>query len=239
MSEPDQQSRHDDARMPAPREPVFNLPAIVVGSMGLCIAFHLIRSYLLSPEQDFGLLLRAAFIPLRYSGEFEIDIYALTTPVSYAFLHGSLAHLVINMIWLAAFGSPLANRLGAARFAMFWVVSALAAAGLHYALHPLDPAPLVGASGAISGMMGAAARYGFQIDRSAAGAAFGGRTLPIAMVFRSRTVVTFLLVWMAINLASGFISFVPGEENRIAWEAHVGGFLVGFLAIQYFEPRHA
>lgn len=232
-----QQDQDDEADTPPSREPVFNLPSIVVAAMGLCVALHLIRLYLLSPEEDFGLLLRAAFIPLRYSGEFEIDVYALTSPISYAFLHGSVAHLLINMIWLAAFGSPLANRLGAVRFTAFWVVSALAAAALHYALHPLDHAPLVGASGAISGMMGAAARFGFQIDHSTGRAAFGGRTLPVAMVFRSRTVVTFLLVWMAINLVSGFISFVPGEESRIAWEAHVGGFLVGFLAIQYFEPR--
>jgi hypothetical protein len=63
----------------------------VVAAMGLCFALHLIRLYLLSPEEDFGLLLRAAFIPLRYSGEFEIDVYALTSPISYAFLHGSVA----------------------------------------------------------------------------------------------------------------------------------------------------
>jgi membrane associated rhomboid family serine protease len=233
----EQQDQDDEAATPPSREPVFNLPPIVVASIGLCVLLHLVRLYILSPDQDFGLLLRAAFIPIRYSGQFEIDIYALTSPITYAFLHGSVAHLVINMIWLAAFGSPLANRLGAARFTLFWVASALAAAALHYAVHPMDNGPLVGASGAISGMMGAAARFGFQIDRAQGRAAFAGPTLPVAMVFRSRTVVTFLMIWMAINLVSGVIGFAPGEENNIAWEAHVGGFLVGFLAIQYFEPR--
>lgn len=232
-----QQEQVDEAQTPPSREPVFNLPAIVVAAMALCVVLHLIRYYLLSPEQDFGLLLRTAFIPIRYSGEFEIDIYALTSPISYSFLHGSVAHLLINMIWLAAFGSPLANRIGTFRFSMFWVVSALAAAALHYVVHPLDVAPLVGASGAISGMMGAAARFGFRIDHSAGRAAFAGHIVPISKVFRSRTVVTFLLVWFAINLASGLFNFVPGEEGQIAWEAHIGGFLVGFFAIQYFEPR--
>ena len=52
-----------------------------------------------------------------------------------------------------------------------------------------------------------------------------GRDLP-----PSATVVTFLLVWFAINLASGLFNFVPGEEGQIAWEAHIGGFLVGFGA---------
>lgn len=232
-----QQEKIDDPQTPSSREPVFNLPAIVVAAIGLCVVLHLIRLYLLTPEQDFGLLLRAAFIPIRYSGEFDIDIYALTSPVSYAFLHGSFAHLLINMIWLAAFGSPLANRIGTLRFVLFWVVSALAAAALHYGVHPLDVAPLVGASGAISGMMGAAARFGFQIDHSAGRAAFAGPIVPVLKVFRSRTVVTFLLIWFAINLASGLFTLVPGEEGQIAWEAHIGGFLVGFLAIQCFEPR--
>jgi membrane associated rhomboid family serine protease len=236
LDQPMQNEQADEAQTPPSREPVFNMPAIVVAAIALCVVVHLIRFYLLTPEQDFGLLLRAAFIPIRYSGEFEIDVYALTSPISYAFLHGSIAHLLINMIWLAAFGSPLANRLGTLRFTIFWLVSAVAAAALHYALHPLDAAPLVGASGAISGMMGAAARFGFQIDHSAGPAAFAGRILPVSQVFRSRTVVTFLLVWFAINLASGLFSFVPGEEGQIAWEAHIGGFLVGFLAIQYFEP---
>ena len=129
--------------------------------------------------------------PVRYSGQYDIDIYAFTTPFTYAFLHGGLAHLAINMVWLAAFGSPLANRLGTLRFALFWVVTALAAAGLHWAIYPLDPAPLVGASGAISGMMGAAARFGFNMDRRSGRAAFAGPALPVSEVLRSRNVDDF------------------------------------------------
>ena len=64
------------------------------------------------------------------------------------------------MITTAAFGSPLANRIGALRFVTFWIATSVAAAGLHYVLHMTDQSPLVGASGAISGMMGAAARFG-------------------------------------------------------------------------------
>ena len=120
---------------------------------------------MLDADQDFELLVYAAFIPIRYSGQFPLDLYAFTSPVTYSLLHGGWAHLAINMIWLAAFGSPLANRLGAARFVLFWVATSIAAAALHYVLHMTDQSPLVGASGAISGMMGAAARFGFRIDR--------------------------------------------------------------------------
>ena len=189
-------------------------------------------------EQDFGLLVRAAFIPIRYSGAFPIDVYAFTSPVSYSLLHGSIAHLAVNMIWLAAFGSPLANRIGPMRFILFWVVTSIAAAGLHYVLYMTSQAPLIGASGAISGMMGAAARFGFRIDRSSGRPAFGGPVLPISTVLRMRGTVAFLAVWMVINLVTGLVGFVPGEESQIAWEAHIGGFVVGFFFVSSFDRRH-
>lgn len=219
------------------REPIFNLPAIVVAFIVVCTGVHLVRLYLLDANQDFGLLLRTAFIPIRYSGQFPLDVYAFTTPVSYSLLHGSLTHLGINMIWLAAFGSPLANRLGAVRFVLFWVAASVGAAALHYLIHSTDQSPLVGASGAISGMMGAAARFGFRIDRSAGMAAFSGPVLPIAVVLRLRGVVTFLAIWMLVNLATGIFSGGPESESQIAWEAHIGGFLVGFFGIARFDRR--
>jgi membrane associated rhomboid family serine protease len=120
---------------------------------------------------------------------------------------------------------------------LFWAFTALCAAALHYVLHMMDEAPLIGASGAISGMMGAAARFGFQIDRSSGKPAFAGRLMPIAAVFRSRSVVTFLAVWMAVNLVTGLVGFAPGVDDTIAWEAHIGGFLAGFLCIDWFDKQ--
>lgn len=215
------------------REPVFNLPAIIVLLIGICVAVYLVQAYVLTDGQYLALLLRGAFIPIRYSGRYALDVYAFTTPFSYAFMHGSLAHLAINMIWLAAFGSPLANRLGNGRFLLFWAATSLAAVGLHYVLHPLDQTPLVGASGAISGMMGAAARFGFRTSRTAGKPSFDGPLLPFADVFRSRAAMTFLAVWMVINLVTGLVGAVPGVD-QIAWEAHIGGFLAGFLGIGWF-----
>ena len=222
---------------PARREPVFNLPPVVAAVIALCVTVHFIRLYILDARQDLWLLLATAFIPIRYSGQFSLDFYAFTSPVTYSLLHGSIPHLAINMIWLAAFGSPLANRLGTIRFVLFWVATSIAAAGLHYVLHMIDQSPLVGASGAISGMMGAAARFGFRVDRSSGQAAFGGRILPVSTVLRSRGVVTFLVVWMVVNLVTGLVGFAPGAEGQIAWEAHIGGFLVGFFGIERFDRK--
>lgn len=219
------------------REPIFNLPGVVVVLIAICTLIHLLRTYVLDPEQDLALLVGAAFVPAFYSGRFAIDISSFTSPFTYAFLHGSILHLVVNMIWLAAFGSPLANRLGVVRFLLFWAFTSLCAALLHYVLHMADQSPLIGASGAISGMMGAAARFGFQIDRRSGKPAFAGRLMPVAAVFRSRSVVTFLAVWMVVNLATGLVGFTPGVDDAIAWEAHIGGFLAGFLCIDWFDRQ--
>jgi len=227
------------AARPAPmeprREPIFNLPAVVVALIVICATIHVIRAYVLTPEQDFEVLVRAAFIPIRYSGQYDLDIWAFVSPLSYAFLHGGIAHLLLNMVWFAAFGSPLANRLGVGRFLLFWVATSLGAVALHYVLHSAEPVPLVGASGAISGMMGAAARFGFRVDRSAGRGVFSGAILPIAGALTSRTVVTFLVVWFAINLITGLVGLGPDMDAAIAWEAHIGGFLVGFFAIGLFD----
>lgn len=221
--------------MPPRREPVFNLPPVVVGFIAICVGIHLVRSFLLSNAQDLWLIVHFAFIPMRYSGQYPLDIYAFTGPWSYSLLHGGIAHLAINMVWLAAFGSPLANRIGALRFIVFWLVTSLAAVALHNALHSMEPVPLVGASGAISGMMGAAARFGFRIDRRAGKAAFDGPVLSIADVFTSRATVTFLAVWMVVNLVMGLGVGSPASGASIAWEAHIGGFLAGFLLVRIFD----
>lgn len=224
-------------RMPEPpgHEPAFNIPGVVLLLLALCIVVHLLRAYVLSTAQDMELIVRAAFIPIRYSGEYILEVYAFTSPVTYSLLHGGVAHLAVNMVWLAAFGSPLATRIGAPRFLLFWVFTALAAVLLHYVLHPDSQVPLVGASGAISGMMGAAARYGFRSDRSGGRSVFVGPILSIGETLRSRTAMVFLGVWMIVNIATGLAGAMPGVEGAIAWEAHIGGLLAGFFGVRLFD----
>lgn len=231
-----------EAPMPPPREPVFNLPSVVIAFIAACVLVHLVRTFVLTPDQDWWVIVRYAFIPVRYSGQYLVDAYAYLSPLSYSLLHGSFAHLIVNMVWLAAFGSPLAARIGPARFCAFWAATSLGAVALHYVLHPVDATPLVGASGAISGMMGAAARFGFHVDRRRGRGAFEGAMLSIPAVFASRTAVTFLAVWMGVNFLMGFGFGTPDGQTQIAWEAHIGGFLVGFLLLRPFDrpapPAH-
>ncbi|PSC04393.1 rhomboid family intramembrane serine protease [Alsobacter soli] len=167
------------------------------------------------------------------------------TLVTYALLHGSWAHLILNSVWLLAFGTAVARRFGTARFVLFLVVTAIGGALGHLATHTADVAPMVGASASISGCMAAAMRFVFQ-----PGAPLGAFRLPEEMSYRlpalplSRVLsdsraVTFLVVWFVLNLATGLGADGLGfTDAAIAWEAHVGGFLVGLLAFRFFDPPY-
>jgi membrane associated rhomboid family serine protease len=239
MSEPagPLETEQTEEAPPPRREPVFNLPPVVLAVIGICVAVFLLQQYVLTEEQQITLLTDGAFIPVLYTGQYGFDWFLFTRPFTYAFMHGGLAHIAINMVALAAFGSPLANRLGWFWFALFFAATGLAAVVLFWAVHPFGEAPLVGASGAISGMMGAAARFGFRTDRSSGRAAFAGPVLPIAIVLRMRGVVNFLGAWMVVNLATGLYGLGLGEAGQIAWEAHIGGLVAGFFGLRWFDRR--
>jgi len=223
---------------PAPRhrEPLFNLPGIVSAIIALCVAIHLIRLYVLSDAQNVAVIVNGAFFPIRYSGQYALDIWAFTSPLTSSLLHAGWMHLIVNMIWLAAFGSPLANRLGVVRFVLFWCFAVLVSLLFHYVSRPDDAIPVVGASGAISGMMGAAARFGFRTDRSGAKPNFAGQRLTLMQTLQTRQVLVFLGVWLAINFAAGAGLDVSGAAGSVAWEAHIGGMVAGLLAIGLFDP---
>lgn len=165
------------------------------------------------------------------------------TTVSYALLHGSWMHLTLNSVWLLAFGTAVARRFGAFRFLAFLVVTAIGGALGHFATHAGDVGPMVGASASVSGCMAAAIRFVFQ-----PGAPLGAYrlteeqsyrlpALPLGAVLRDSRVVTFLAVWFIMNLATGLGAEELGfTDSAIAWEAHVGGFLVGILAFRLFDP---
>lgn len=218
------------------REPVFNITGITVAIIGLNVGIHLLRTYLLTREQDIEVLVRFAFIPALYGDTDFGGYFRLVSPVTYSLLHGDFVHLGVNMIWLAAFGSPLAARIGAARFVFFWIVTAVAAAALHYALYADDLAPLVGASGAVSGMMGAAARFGFRTGRARGARAFDGPVLPLRAVVASRMTVSFLAIWFVANLIVGLGVLSSPGDAPIAWQAHIGGFIAGFALIRFLDP---
>jgi membrane associated rhomboid family serine protease len=232
------------------REPVFNVPAVIVALIAVFIAVHLVREDVLSDvaRNDFDALF--AFIPVRYDGaplpgdDLPRGIGPqLWSFVTYAFIHGSWTHLFVNAIWMLPFGSAIARRFGAVRFLAFFAVTAAGGALAYLIVHAGQESAVVGASAAISGTMAGAMRFifqrggplGFWRDRDEA--AYAVPALPLAGMFRDRRVVIFLVVWFAINFLFGaFPVPIGGEAQPVAWEAHIGGFLTGLFLFSLFDP---
>jgi membrane associated rhomboid family serine protease len=225
-------------QQPHEHQRALNIPDSILAVLVACLAIHIARVYLLSSDQGLWLLVYGAFIPARYGMFAEPwGLAHLASPVTYSLLHGSFGHLLNNSIWLVAFGSPVAKALGNTRFFLFWVVCSAVAALFHYLADPSSMAPMIGASGAVSGMMGAAARAGF---RMRAGEESGRQlVLPsIGQVLASRSVLTFLGLYLLTNIGIGVLgSTAEGGLANIAWQAHIGGLLAGFLLLPLFMRR--
>lgn len=226
------------------RNRAINLPPVVLWLAVAFIAVHVVRQ-LVSEATDEWLLLALAFIPSRYGADVAILPGGVAarfwTPVTYAFLHGDVLHLLVNIIWMASFGGALARRFGTVRFLLLSLASAVAGAGLHYVLHSSDQGLVIGASGAVSGMMAATARFAFSPDGPLAGgrtaAAFNAPAEPLLSALRNRRAVGFVIVWFAVNFLFGFAgALIPGVSGPIAWEAHIGGFLAGLLCFPLLDP---
>jgi membrane associated rhomboid family serine protease len=217
------------------REPLFNISAIVIWLITICALLQLLRAHVLTNEQDTILAFYGAFIPARYAQGLAISPEAITSVVSYSFLHGSWSHLFNNCLWLIAFGSPLANTIGSIRFLLLWAACSAFAALFHYFGQPYSLAPMIGASGAVAGFMGAAARFGFVMNRREGSSSFMPVLQPINKIIRNRNVIVFLGIFLTINFAIGS-GQLGGETIYIAWQAHIGGMIAGFLLIPLFLP---
>lgn len=148
---------------------------------------------------------------------------AWSTPLTSIFLHGGWTHVLMNAAFALAFGTPVARALGRGSrggtvfFALFIVCGVLSGLGFA-AAHWGDAVGAIGASGAVSGFMGAASRL---ID-------WPGRVSPIL----SPSVLRLGGGWLAVNLLLAMAGFVPGLEGAaVAWEAHLAGFVAGVLLI--------
>ncbi len=163
------------------------------------------------------------------------------TALSYAFLHGSWAHVLINSVWLAAFGTPIVRRCGAGRFFILAAASAVAGAVLYAVMNPLLVLPMIGASGAVSGMMAAAAWFMFARPvRLLDGRLADPHERPrehLARMLRDRRVIGFVAVWFATNAIFAVVARPLGiTDASIAWEAHAGGFVAGLLLFPWLDP---
>jgi len=138
------------------------------------------------------------------------------------FLHGGFLHILGNMWYFWIFGNNIEDYLGTAKFIIFYLLGGVVAVLAQVAVSPSSKVPVIGASGAIAAVMGA---YFYLFPRSRV------KTLVFLFVFFTFIEIPasfFLLVWFIMQLSSAFASF--GVAAGVAFWAHVGGFVFGFLA---------
>jgi membrane associated rhomboid family serine protease len=149
------------------------------------------------------------------------------------FMHGGWFHLISNMWFLHIFGDNVEARLGSARYTLFYLLSGVAAVLLQTYLLPTSQVPMIGASGAIAGVLGA---YLILFPRSRVAS-----LVPILFIFTIVEVpaVLFLVFWFVSQLYSGWFAMQGASASGIAWWAHIGGFVFGVVMVSFFAGRAA
>lgn len=218
------------------RQPILRAPASVIGLIGVLVVAHVAR--VLAPSALSERILNDyALVPARYAAQSASAHVAgaslgeqLVGLFSYMLLHANTMHITVNCVWLLAFGPLVARRFGGIAFVVFFALCGLAGAFCYIALNWGDTVGVIGASGAISGLMGAGIRM-MRLRQPQLDAAH----LPLMPLFSSQ-VLGFSAVWLAVNLVTGLFGFATtGQIEPIAWQDHMGGYLAGLLLAGLFD----
>ncbi len=246
MSEPHDQPTFRLRRPGGEVDPsrIFNAPGIVLAIVMLTVAIFVLMIVL--PERTVSIIeFAAAVLPVRIiagpaaAGGFLVMVSPL---IAHMFFHAGIVHLLMNMAFLLAFGTPVARRMGAdntlkssaafasaSLFLTLYLLSGVVGALTYVALHVNDYALLIGASGGVSGLLGALVRFAF--NRTTL---FGPEEAKLSPLL-SPGVLTWSGVIVGTNIVFGaFGGFLSGDAS-IAWEAHLGGYFFGLLAFPFFD----
>jgi membrane associated rhomboid family serine protease len=209
--------------------PSYRTPIVTVGLISLnCLVFF----YLLSWGKEFqNALFKWGAIPfeITHGQELTPDL-AFSIPLSLfssMFMHGGFLHLAGNMLYLWIFGDNVEDKLGHLKFFIFYILCGLAAALTHIVTAPNSQIPMVGASGAIAGVLGA---YMIRFPHARI------LTLIFFGYFIRMTRISALFVlgfWFILQLLYGLPS-LGSVGGGVAWFAHVGGFLAGIFLFKLF-----
>jgi membrane associated rhomboid family serine protease len=213
----------DDIRRQGPgggssHERAINLPPALLALIVINLAVHLLRQ-LMSESMDQEVVTLLGLVPSAYTGTPGGPWWSLVlAPITYQFIHGGWVHLGVNMITLAAFGAPVERLLGVRRFVLFYLSAGVVAGFIHVAFFYDSADPVVGASGAISGV-------------------FGAVLMALRHVGRLSSLLPVAGIWIALNVFFGLWGGGPGTGGEpVAWTAHIGGFVYGLAAFRLFLP---
>lgn len=195
-------------------EPMINMPPVTKYLIGLILGIHIILSVVVSPETADSIISQFGFVPERFQAG-NVNLYTLLSPLTHMFLHGGWMHVAMNTLMLAAFGSGIERWIGSKRMLVLFLISGLFGAAAHFVLNTGSAYPMIGASGGLSGLFA-----GALIMLSRGQREMGGRF----------GILPFALIWIGLSIGFGMLGGPDG--SLIAWAAHVGGFLGGFVVLK-------
>lgn len=228
------------------REPIFLLPGDVTAIIGVLVAIHLASTLVLNQAGQLQLVFWFAFQPLRIIAgldDLSLAVPLIWTPFSHALLHASWEHLLVNAAWFAIFATPVSRRYGAGPMMAIFFVSAAAGAALFAATTLYAGSYLIGASGGVAGLTGAAVRFIFQPvivaqhPETGERVVVGRRLASFGDLWRDSRARFFVLIWVLLNAAVPLLPLLTGTQMAVAWQAHLGGFFAGLLLVGLFERK--
>jgi membrane associated rhomboid family serine protease len=179
----------------------------------------------LSPGELEWLVYNFALVPARYFsayGTAQLSLGDFLPFVTNTFMHGGWLHLILNMWMLWMFGGTVEDRFGRGRYLVFYLACGVLASFAHAVFNPTSTVPALGASGAISGIMGCFVRL-FPLARLIV-------VVPIIFIplFFEVPAIVFVGIWFILQLLQGAVDlFMPSQGGGVAWWAHIGGFVAG------------
>ncbi len=209
--------------------PSRHFPLVTTSIVAINVVVFLFQ-VLAGPEAS-SIVALFGIVPARITTQWQNPLVVLTL-FSSMFLHGGWAHLIGNIWYLWIFGDNVEDRMGRGRFLIFYTLCGLAAGLLQIVAAPRSAIPMIGASGAIAGVLGA---YLLLYPRARV------RTL-VPLFFFMRVVwlpaIVVLGSWFVIQLLNGLASLnVVVQTGGVAWWAHIGGFVAGMALLPVFRRR--
>jgi len=208
--------------------PVRITPYVTIGLVGLIVGVFVLQ--ILAGRAGAGLVPRFGAVPALLTGATVPAPPAAVwlTPFTSLFLHGGLLHLGGNLLYLWIFGNNVEEAMGHGRFLVFYLLCGLLATGGHVLADPASPIPVIGASGAISGVLGA---YLLLYPRARV-----LTLIPFGFFIRvfHLPAMALLGVWIVFQLLNGLLAPASGG---VAWFAHIAGFAAGAALVVPFKRR--
>jgi len=197
-------------------------PFVTFGIITLNVLIFLGQFWISGNNPDIGrsLVYMYGFVPAEFN---PLTIFTSM------FMHGGFAHIIGNMLFLYIFGDNVESILGHVKYFIFYLACGIGAALAQFFVEPASQVPMIGASGAVAGVLGA---YMIRFPKARV------HVLAVIIIFITTFVVPAQIVlglWFLMQLSGGLGSLGVDTTGGVAWFAHIGGFIIGVTSLKYFQ----